>query len=644
MNFFDAQDKARRATRWLVVVYVISAALIVAGVTLVVAGAFYGFGPEHRTPDPAVLAGAALLTSLLIVGGTVYRTARLSSGGGRVASELGGVKVPADVSDPLRRRLRNVVEEMAIASGVAVPEIYVLEKEPAINAFAAGYTANDAAIAVTRGALELLDRDELQGVIAHEFSHVLNGDMRLNIRMMGVLFGIMVISLVGRMILRGSHRTGVSSSSRNRSSGGIVVLGLGLTVLGWIGVFFARLIKAAVSRQREYLADASAVQFTRQTDGIAGALKKIGGYSAQSYLQASDAEEVSHMLFGQGARFSSLFATHPPLGQRIQALEPGFDPADYPQVTARTAELPSATGYAAQTSAMSTPTRRINVTPEAIIESVGQPGPAHVGFATALRRSIPESLIDPAHSPSRAYLVALALLIDFDDEPSERQLEFLRNQIGASRASLVADYAREINRLGPLYRLPLLEIAFPALKLSPTPQLQFLLDLGNRLIQLDGVVSYREFCYFRILSRTLSQATDPSRTKTEQRASRAEVRTAATQLLSLLADRGHEGDAAKRAAFDAGIREFGAWSKHAEFTPLDTGAVSAFDRCLDALEQMGSAATQTLLKAVTATIMHDGQVSIAEAEMIRATCVTLGCPLPPILLDDDTRHGEAGAG
>ena len=234
--------------------------------------------------------------------------------------------MPADVADPLRRRLRTVVEEISIASGVPVPEIYVLEKEPGINAFAAGYTSGDAAIAVTRGALELLDRDELQGVIAHEFSHVLNGDMRLNIRMMGVLFGIMVISLVGRMILRGTHG-GMSSSRNSRSSGGIVVLGLGLTVLGWIGVFFARLIKAAVSRQREYLADASAVQFTRQTTGIANALKKIGGYRSQSYFQAADAEEVSHMLFGPGATVlfdvrhsSAAGSTYPGTGARLRSL------------------------------------------------------------------------------------------------------------------------------------------------------------------------------------------------------------------------------------------------------------------------------------------------------------------------------------
>ena len=218
---------------------------------------------------PGPLSVTALATTVFIVGASIYKSSSLSSGGGRVAQDMGGTLVPADARDPLRRRLRNVVEEMAIASGVPVPEIYVLEEESGINAFAAGYSPGDAAVAVTRGALELLDRDELQGVIAHEFSHILNGDMRLNIRLMGVLFGILVLSLIGRMIARGGHYSGVSSGRRGKGSGAIVLIGVGLALLGWVGVFFARMIKAAVSRQREYLADASAVQFTRQPSGIA---------------------------------------------------------------------------------------------------------------------------------------------------------------------------------------------------------------------------------------------------------------------------------------------------------------------------------------------------------------------------------------
>ena len=630
MNFFDAQDKARRATRWLVVVYVVATGLIVAGVTLVVGAAFYGLGPERQAADTSVLAGAAIAATVLIVGATLYRVARLSSGGGRVATEMGGVKVSADVSDPLRRRLRNVVEEMAIASGVPVPEIYVLEKEPGINAFAAGYTPGDAAVAVTRGTLELLDREELQGVIAHEFSHILNGDMRLNIRMMGVLFGIMVLSLVGRMILRGGYHSG-GSNRRGRSVGGVVLLGIGLTVLGYIGIFFARLIKSAVSRQREFLADASAVQFTRQTTGISNALKKIGGYQAHSYIQVADAEEISHMLFAHGAKFSSLFATHPPLNERIRKLDPGFDEGNYPDVTMRSRGLPRENAADPRAAGFSPSAAPVALRPADIIDSIGQPGPAHVTLAAALRRSIPEELLTAAHSPSRAYLVALALLLDPDAGESVSQLRFLEQQLGAERAGLVQDYHRRLAELGPLYRLPMLEIAFPALKLSPSEQLQYLLDMARRVIELDGRVDLREFCFYRILSRTLAQAADPSAPSRTVRASRTEVRQAAIGLLTMLAEHGHDSGSEKRAAFAAGAKHFGRWASDDDFGAHATDDVARFDGYLDVLNRMNGKAKQTLLKAVTATVTHDGQINLAEAEMVRAVCASIDCPLPPML-------------
>ena len=611
-------------------VYVASAALIVAGVTLVTGAAFYGFGSTGQPPDPAVLFGAAVASALLIVGGTVYRTATLSTGGARVATELGGVKVPADVTDPLRRRLRNVVEEMAIASGVPVPEIYVLEKEPGINAFAAGYTPGDAAVAVTRGTLELLDREELQGVIAHEFSHVLNGDMRLNIRMMGVLFGIMVISLVGRMILRGGYHGG--SRRNSKSAGGIVILGLGLTILGWIGVFCARLIKAAVSRQREYLADASAVQFTRQTDGIANALKKIGGYNAHSYIQESDAEQISHMLFAHGAKFSSLFATHPPLTERIQALEPSFQSSQYPDVQLRSSEPAVADGSDARVAGFSSASS-IAVAPETIIETVGQPGPAHVAYATTLRRSIPKELRAPAHSPSRAYLIALALLLDPDQDATSRQLEFLRQQVGDDRTQLIKTYYDTIRSIGPAYRLPLLEISFPALKLSPAPQIDYLLDMGRRLIEFDGRIDLREFCYYRILAKTLAQAAAPRALARPERATRRAVREAAGMVLRLLADRGHESNEEKEAAFRAGMQLFGSWAESVDFGAPQQDGVAEFEASLAVLDRMNSKASKTMLQAVTTTVAHDGRVSLAEAEMVRAICASLDCPLPPLLGD-----------
>src|SRR5688572_19806863 len=320
MNFFERQAAARRTSSRLVVLF----ALAVAGIVFAIdAAAFLAYG-AGADAEPGEIGALLVFTTLLTLGviglGSLYRVASLRGGGEPVALQLGGTPIAADTTDFNLRRLRNVVEEIAIASGVPVPKIYVLEHEASINAFAAGYSPSDAVIAVTRGALDRLNRDELQGVIAHEFSHILNGDMRLNIRLMGVLFGILMIGLIGRKILQHGRFGG-----RNKGAGAILVAALIAMVVGYVGLFFGRMIKAGVSRQREQLADASAVQFTRQTVGLSGALKKIGGLGEGSKLnERGDAEEVSHMLFGDGVGFSGLFATHPPLLARIQALEPQF--------------------------------------------------------------------------------------------------------------------------------------------------------------------------------------------------------------------------------------------------------------------------------------------------------------------------------
>ena len=643
MNFFDAQDQARRASGRLVVAYVVATALIVAGVTAVVGAAMYTTTTEsmaYASGDflryrAGTLTAVAVLTTLLIVGASLFKTAALSSGGGRVAQQMGGTQVPADVQDPLRRRLRNVVEEMAIASGVPVPEIYVLEEENAINAFAAGFAPGDAAVAVTRGTLEHLDRDELQGVIAHEFSHILNGDMRLNIRLMGILFGIMVLGLIGRMILRGGAHSG-----RSKGAGAAVIIGMGLTLLGGIGVFAARIIKAGVSRQREYLADASAVQFTRQTRGIAGALKKIGGYADHSYLSAADPEEVSHMLFGTGSRLRGMFATHPPLIDRIQALDPDFSAADFPTVDVRERRRVSESRAAGFAPDVTTALARggAAVLPDSITESVGQPDNEHVEFAQDLRRSIPEVLYDAAHSPELAYLLTVALVLDRSGDQVERQLAVTRESLGSERSRLIRQYYDELAGTGPEYRLPLLEIAFPALKLRPAPHLVHLVDLAGRLIEIDGSIDLYEYCLYRVLNVHVQQAIEPARQSAKRRHSREQIQKAAVDLLRLVADYGHESSQDADAAFTAGIAEFGGWAASAAASQPQTGqSIETLDQSLDVLLGLYSSGKQTLLKAISAVVTHDKHLSVAEAELIRVVCATLDCPLPPILVFRDVQ-------
>ncbi len=640
MNFFDAQDQARRTTRRLVLAYIAATIAIVAGVTFIVGFAFSlttGTSPQERMP---ILVATAAITALFIVGSTLYKTSRLSSGGGRVAADLGGTLVPTSVQDPLRRRLRNVVEEMSIASGVPVPEIYVLEEEQGINAFAAGFSPSDAAIAVTRGTLETLDRDELQGVIAHEFSHILNGDMKLNIRLMGVLFGIMSIGLVGRIALRGSYRSQGLFSRRNRVHPAVIGVGLGLTILGAIGVFFARLIKASVSRQREYLADASAVQFTRQAEGIAGALKKIGGYSAGSRISAADPEEVSHMLFGTGSNLMGLFATHPPLGDRIRALEPTFKEGDYPRVDQRRRRVvvDSDIDAGGQTASFAGDVSTAiacggtKVLADSIAETVGQPQNEHVEFARDLRRSIPETLYSAAHSSDLAFLLAISLVLDHSGKVTDQQFALVREQLGEQRAQLVKNYFDELSTVGAEYRLPLLEILFPALKLRPVQELSYLETLTTRLMNIDGEIELFEFCFYRVMMSNIDRAKDPTGKQSAKRRHRRDLQAAAIALLQVLADYGHSTDSERVTAFRAGVATLGAWAHDAEFKSDRSNTATLLGECLDALTGLNSKGQDALLRAVSATAAHDGKLSISEAELVRAVCATLNYPLPPILV------------
>ena len=326
MDFFANQDKARKQTKVLVIYFVIAVLCIIASVYIASLLIFYGADARQQPPgapppelvlwDPQLFLYVVLGTLSVVITGSLYKTAALAKGGSAVAESLGGRLVDPNTTHPDERKLRNVIEEMAIAAGVPVPKIYVLDDEKGINAFAAGHTPDDAAIGVTRGCMTLLDRDELQGVIGHELSHVLNGDMRLNLRLMGVIFGILCLAVIGRVLM-------YSRGGRNRNP--LMFLGLALIVIGAIGVFFGRLIQAALSRQREFLADASAVQFTRNPAGLSGALQKIGGVGSQ--VASAHAGEASHMFFGNGMgkSFLGILATHPPLTERIRAIDPSWD-------------------------------------------------------------------------------------------------------------------------------------------------------------------------------------------------------------------------------------------------------------------------------------------------------------------------------
>ena len=645
MNFFAHQAEARAKSRrmiWLFALAVLAIVAAIDGVVLLVFGVVSADGKQPA--DPEMVAGSVLLSTLVtlaVVGiGSVYKTMSLRGGGGTVARAMGGTLVPEDPRDFHLKRLRNVVEEMSIASGVPVPEIYVLDKESGINAFAAGYTPNDAAVAVTRGALDRLSRDELQGVIAHEFSHILNGDMRLNIRLMGLIFGLLVLGLSGRKVLEHMRHGG-----SKRDGAPILLIALAVMILGYLGVFLGRLIKAYVSRQREFLADASAVQFTRLSHGLSGALMKIGAFRAGSKLTEGDGEEVAHMLFGDGVGYGALTATHPPLDERIRRIDPRFDPqqllklaaceqgfegidedSDPPAASALLAGFTPAAAPAAGARTLArerVPARA----PAQVVADIANPGVEHVDYAAAIRRSLPPILSTAAHMRERAIDAVLALLVAMDADP-QPALAVVAAQLGAVRAKGCADLLDATRQLHPAQRLPLAQLALPALKRRPAGELGQLLATVDGLIHRDGQIDVFEYVLARLLRQQLGEAMEPGRAQPGHTKLPA-VRQEALGLLATLARHGHASQDGARRAFAAGAAVLFP-GEAASYAPPDLW-IPALDQALPALDALLPAGKETLVLALATTVGHDGQVAISEAELLRLTCTLLHCPLPPVL-------------
>jgi Zn-dependent protease with chaperone function len=641
MDFFARQAATRRQSRWMVFLFILAVIAIViaidfVAVTTVAILSVQEDGGLLASPDMSLSRYplVVLFTTLVVLGtigiSSVARTVSLAAGGGKVAEQLGGTRVGADTTDPLKRRLRNVVEEIAIASGVPVPQVYVLEREAGINAFAAGYSPANAAIAVTRGALVNLDRDELQGVIAHEFSHVLNGDMRLSTRMIGLLFGLTVIAMVARTILRFAPR----GSGGRKGGGGIVVIFLAALVvlaLGWIGLFFGRLIQAAVSRHRESLADASAVQFTRDPQGLRNALVKIGALGAGSRFADADAEEVAHLLFAEGIR--RVFATHPPLVERIREIDPRFQPAEFDAVRKRMSE---ARAMAEEEAARTAPgaarhggplAGAVALAPAAVAGLVANPGTEHVLQAQAVLESLPESFRRAARQPEQATALFVALAIDTAPEARERQLAFIQQQYGGEHREAVQAMLPQVDALTEVQRMPALLQVFAALSQLGRAERVELLKCLNGLLVRENRASVFGYALRKLAQVQLQDNLDPRR-RASGHLSALGARDALQVLFSTLAIQGGADEGAARQAYAAGMAIVlpgihPPLAKLAHWPPQ-------LDQALTRIDRLQPQAKNRLVEALAATISHDSRMTVAESELLRAICATLHCPLPPL--------------
>lgn len=603
LDFFAAQTRARRNTGVLVLLFALAWMA-----TILVADA--GFALALSLDPVALLLPMTAGVTLVVLAGSAYHAVRLAAGGGdAVARMLGGRAIDRQTSDPAERRLVNVAEEMAIASGLPVPRLYVLDGEPGMNAFAAGFTPERSVVAVTRGALDGLDRDELQGVVAHELSHVLNADTRLSTRLMAMVGGLTVLALLGRILLRGGD-------GRGKGRGGVVLgAGLSLLVAGSIGAFFGRLIRLAVSRQREFLADAAAVQFTRNPGGLASALGKIERQGSR--LSSPQALEASHLFFaeGVGGLLSSWMATHPPVAERIRRItqgEPGTRPAE------------------ARPNDRSAPARAGDALPAAVLAAaatVGHPGPEHIQRAGVILATLPPVLVERAREPLGARGVACTLLLDGDPGIRERQLLALERDPAV--AAGIRPIASGVAGLDPAARLALLDLALPALDhLSPGQAGELVRDLAA-VASLQARPELFRWALRRVIERRLAPLLGGRRSAPVRAWTLEEVQVECLELLSALSWAGAADPAGAQRALETGLVTLGVPASW-RLLPRDRVDADRLDRVLARLDEAAPQLKQRILTACAACALADRQVVPGEGGIVRAVAASLGCPVPPL--------------
>lgn len=654
MSFYENQHRARRRTGLLAAYFIAAVVAIVASVNLV---GFITVNMMSKTdPVPLDVWVRSLpcgivsgLTLLVILGGSLLRVLALSKGGGMAVAKLaGGTAVSPGTRDARERQLLNIVEEMAIASGTPVPYLFVLHKETGINAFVAGTEPSNTVLAVTRGALEHLTRDELQGVVGHEFSHILNGDMRLNIRLLGLLAGILLIGQIGEFLVRGGPR-----SRHDRDRKGqldlMSLVGLALMVIGYVGLFFGRLIKAAISRQREFLADASAVQFTRNPDGIAGALYAIGQHSGQSLLRSSHAEDMSHLCIGATVKMKlgGLLATHPPLDDRIRAIDPNLPPrlkarfrkrqqetaSTPPPAAAATAsaDLPpldwpgaASAGFAADTPAATVATP---VSASQIKASVGMPTPWHADYAHRLHDAMPAGLLQVAHEPTQADAVLYALILAGMRSHGSESLALVASRVNPPCAERTQTLHPLLLHADATIRLPLLDIALASLRTLDTGIRENIISTCQQLIDIDRKVTLTEFVTGYLIRQALLPPQRPARgIKSFQ-----PLEAALATLFSAIVQSSGEPAPRQASNFSRIMRTF---------TRADCGAYlqmapspRQMTQALDQLNRLAPLLKQPVVDACVDCTLHDGKATLRELEVLRAICCALECPLPPVMMD-----------
>ncbi len=653
MDFFEQQTKARRKTKWLVLYFFLA---VISMIVMVYAVALLAFGyiglrhhhyytddqdqPQFNLWDGKLFAEVALGTIVVIFCGSAYKTMALSGGGRAVAESLGGRLVASNTTDPDERKLLNVVEEMSIASGVPMPQVYVLDDEKGINAFAAGHTPGDAVVTVTHGCMKLLSRDELQGVIGHEFSHILNGDMKLNLRISCVLFWIFCLATIGRILM---NTRGGNSRDRNA----LPLFGILLLVIGSLGLFFGRLIQAAVSRQREFLADASSVQFTRNPAGLSGALQKIGGYGFGSRLISDHAPDAGHLFFANGISQSlfGMMATHPPLADRIRAIDSNWD-GKFARVNMDEirAEIEKDKGkpraifmdgkmiiLGGAVADATNPSRPPVIKTSTVLPNLGNPTPLHLKYAEQFRDGLPDNIKNTAREPLAAAALIYALLLDADEKLRASQIEGIEKNFSPEVAQKTAVLYPDVSQIAAHARLPIINLSLGALKQLTPPQFSQFSATLEWLINSDGEVALFEFVLQKIVMRNLTPKFSGVKPPPVQYYTLKPLVPNCVVVLSALAQVGSNDPAEIRKAFDTGAPYLRAGDvAPMELLPREQCGVDEISAALDQLALAVPVIKKNLIEACAHVVGADGIIQEGEAELLRAVADTLDCPIPPL--------------
>ena len=647
MDFFESQEVARRKSKTLVFYFVLAVLAVVLSIYAVamVGNHWREGGHQHRhgmaaaSPslwDPQIFTWSSIGTLTVVLLGTGFKLMQLSGGGAVVARDLGGRRLDIASQDLDERKLLNVVEEMAIAAGVPVPEVYLMEAENGINAFAAGSNPSDAVIGVTRGCMRLLSRDELQGVIAHEFSHILNGDMRLNLRLIGLLHGILILAILGRVVAHGSARSG------GKGAVPFVLFGLSLLLIGFVGVFFGKLIKAAVSRQREFLADASAVQFTRNPGGIGGALMKIGGVVRGSRLENAHAEEASHMFFANGmkASFASAFATHPPLEVRVREVLPNWDgkflEVSMPKISAgwKAGDEGVAPGASPLAGGPIGGSATIAVDAAAVLEGMGQLDREQIEEGRRIHDEFSTNWVEALRHPSGAQAVIFAMLLAQDDDLRSQETSYLEK---ATDFVTLGETMRLHSELGGLHssrKIALIDMAIPALRRLSSEEYERFLEIMKKLMESDEQIDLFEFTLQKIVRRHLDIYFRRARPRRIAHRKFADVAEEMGVLFSTLAYLGHRDN--RRAAEETyrlvivDLKSELGGSGPEMLAPEDC-TLDVIGTALDRCDAATPLVKKRILHACGRSVMMDGEIRSDEVELLRAIADTIGCPIPPFV-------------